>query len=62
MMPWGGIRGRKLRVKGIEMWMPARMLSDVPDVGRPVMEKTGLPGKAPIETVVVDRLSKPSPN
>lgn len=44
------------------MWMPARMLSDVPDVGRPVMEKTGLPGKAPIETVVVDRLSKPSPN
>jgi len=38
------IFGQKLRVKGWELWMLAEQLADIQDVGRPVVDRTGLKG------------------
>jgi uncharacterized protein (TIGR03435 family) len=38
------LRGRKTPSKGWEPWMIAASLASIPDVGRPVVDKTGLKG------------------
>ena len=38
------LRGRKISSKGWEAWMIASSLASLPDVGRPVVDKTGLKG------------------
>jgi uncharacterized protein (TIGR03435 family) len=38
------LRGRKTSSKGWEPWMIAGTLASLPDVGRPVLDKTGLKG------------------
>jgi uncharacterized protein (TIGR03435 family) len=38
------LRGRKVSSKGWEPWMLAGTLASMPDVGRPVVDRTGLKG------------------